>query len=105
LVPAGIAEVHARGLRMMGGGVRNWSTRDMLDAGIDGFAHVGQSLFAMVPSDTSRAAWELGRVGNAALFWAGGRALAELDLGSPAVQRVVSQIVSRRLTLGTSLCA
>jgi hypothetical protein len=105
LVRPAIAEAHGRGLRVAGGGVRNWSTQEMLDAGVDGFAHVGQSLFAMVPTDTSRTAWDLGRVGNAALFWAGGRALAELDLDSPAVQRVVSQIVRRRLPLGTSLCA
>jgi hypothetical protein len=104
LVRPAIAEAHARGLRVAGGGLRNWSTQDMLDAGIDGYAHVGQALFAMVLSDTSRGAWEMGRVGNAAHFWAGGRALAELDLGAPAVQRAVAQIVSHRLPLGTSLC-
>jgi hypothetical protein len=104
LVRPAIAEAHDRGLRVAGGGIRNWSTRDMLDAGIDGFAHVGQSLFAMVPVDTSTSAWELGRIGNAALFWANGRALAALDLESPDVQHAISQIVSRRLPLGTSLC-
>jgi hypothetical protein len=104
LVRPAIAEAHARGLRVAGGALRNWSTQDMLDAGIDGYAHVGQALFAMVPSDTSRAAWEMGRVGNAAQFWAGGRALADLDLGSPAVQRAVTEIVRHRLSLGTSLC-
>lgn len=104
LVRPAIAEAHARGLRVAGGGLRSWSTQDMLDAGVDGYAHVAQSLFAMVPSDTSRAAWDVGQIGNAALFWAGGRALPDLDLGSPAVQRIVSQIASRRLPLGTSLC-
>ncbi len=105
LVRPTIAEAHARGLQVAGGGLRNWSTQDILDAGIDGFAHVGQSLFAMVPTDSNPAAWELGRIGNAALFWAGGRALAELDLESADVQRAMNQIVSRRLPLGTSLCA
>jgi pimeloyl-ACP methyl ester carboxylesterase len=104
LVRPAIAEAHSRGVRIMGGGLRNWSTQDMLDAGVDGFAHVGQSLFAMVPSDTSRAAWDVGRTGNAALFWTPGRALADLDLGSPAARRVIEQIVKRRLPMGTSLC-
>jgi imidazolonepropionase-like amidohydrolase len=58
----------------------------------------------MVPVDTNRAAWDVGRIGNAALFWAAGSALADHDLRSSAVQRVVDQIVRGRKPLGTSLC-
>jgi Amidohydrolase family len=104
LVRPAIAEAHKRGLRIGGSGLRDWSTQDMIEAGVDGYAHVGQALFAMVPVDTSRAAWDVGRIGNAALFWAAGPALAGLDLGSPVVRRVVDQIVRRRMPLGTSLC-
>jgi len=43
-------------------------------------------------------------VGGAALFWSSGRALADLDLETPAVRQVVDLLVQRRLPMGTSLC-
>ena len=98
LASAAIAEAHARGLRFSGTSGRGGIL------GGDGTTHVGQTLFAMVPSDTSRAAWQSGRAGGAAQFWASGRALSDLDLNSPAVREVVDQIVKRRFPMGTSLC-
>jgi pimeloyl-ACP methyl ester carboxylesterase len=99
LMPIALEESHKRGLKFIG-----TSGRNGIFAGTDAFTHVGQSLFALVPSDTSRNAWLSGRAGGAAQFWASGRALPDLDLTSPAVRQMVDMIVKRGLTMGTSLC-
>jgi len=99
LVPAVIEEAQAKGLRFMN---TSSASGDGAAGGVG--THIAQALFSIVSVDTNWTDWQLGRVGGAAQFWAYGRAVADLDLDSPAVRAVVERFAGGRVPTGTSLC-
>ena len=96
----------ARRLRMKitGNRLRGRSTRELLDAGFDHFEHSLQVVASFVEHDADSAAWLLHRRGGINPFWSAGSALAQLDLRSDEVQRVITTMAQRRIGTRSTLC-
>ena len=99
-----IAEAHAAGIRVTGDALRGRSTRDLLVAGFDEFAHVFQAVSPFVDAAGDSAAWLLHRHGGISSFWNSKSVFPQLDLAAAPIQEMVAQLAKRHVVLQTTLC-